>query len=130
VTNVFALDGNGDVEEFFGGYSDWLEYHNSLQAEAAIVKKATPKVEKLAPVSIAPKKKKLSFKEQQEFDNLPQLIEILEKKQVEITVKMNEPSFYKQEKSTINDTLVALKNLEIELARTYSRWEELDETAV
>lgn len=62
VTNVFALDGNGDVEEFFGGYSDWLEYHNSLQAEAAIVKKATPKVEKLAPVSIAPKKKNCHLK--------------------------------------------------------------------
>jgi ATP-binding cassette subfamily F protein uup len=129
VTNVFALDGSGEVEEFFGGYSDWLEYHNTLQAEAALVKKAAPKVEKLAPVSTAPKKKKLSFKEQQELEKLPQLIETLENKQVELTAKVNEPSFYKQEQQAINDTLAELKTIETELAKTYARWEELDENA-
>jgi ATP-binding cassette subfamily F protein uup len=131
VTNVFALDGTGDVEEFFGGYSDWLEYHNSLKVDVAAVKKAAPKVEKLAPVSnsVLPKKKKLSFKEQQEFDKLPQLIEALEAKQVEVTVKVNEPNFYKQEQAAINLVLAELKNLDDELVKSYARWEELEEIA-
>ena len=94
-----------------------------------MVKKAAPKVEKLAPVSnsVLPKKKKLSFKEQQEFDKLPQLIEALEAKQVEVTVKVNEPNFYKQEQAAINLVLAELKNLDDELVKSYARWEELEE---
>jgi len=61
VTNIFVLDGSGNVQEFFGGYTDWLEYNKTLEATAALAaKKSTaPKVEKLAPVSTAPKKEKI-----------------------------------------------------------------------
>jgi ATP-binding cassette subfamily F protein uup len=130
VTNIFVLDGSGKVQEFFGGYSDWLEYNKTLQAAALATKKVVaPKVEKTAPVSTAPKKKKLSFKEQQELEKLPALLEKLETKQAQITAKMNEPTFYKQEQAVVNDALNELKNVENELARCYARWNELEENA-
>lgn len=100
-----------------------------MKADVATIKKAAPKAEKLALVSnsTAPKKKKLSFKEQQEFDKLPQLIEELEAKQIALTAKINEPDFYKQEQTAINLGLAELKKLDDELAKSYARWEELDE---
>jgi ATP-binding cassette subfamily F protein uup len=130
VTNIFVLDGAGNVQEFFGGYTDWLEYNKGLQATAALTaKKPVPKVEKSAPVSTAPQKKKLSFKEQQELEKLPALISKLEAEQVELTVKINEPNFYKQEQSVVNEALDELKNIENELVGCYARWDELEENA-
>ncbi len=129
VTNIFVLDGSSNVQEFFGGYTDWLEYNKTLEAAALASKKATPKVEKIAPVSTAEKKKKLSFKEQQELEKLPELISTLEAEQVELTAKINEPNFYKQEQSVVNEALDELKNIENELVGCYARWDELEENA-
>ena len=131
VTNIFVLDGTGNVQEFFGGYTDWLEYNKAQEATAALAvkKSVAPKVGKLAPVSTTEKKKKLSFKEQQELDKLPALISKLEAEQVELTVKINEPDFYKQEQSVINEALDELKNIENELVSCYARWDELEENA-
>ncbi len=131
VTNVFVLDGSGKVDEFVGGYSDWLVYDNQRKSQHASKKVEQPKIvkEKITPLSTAPKKKKLSFKEQQELEKLPVLIEELEAKQVEFTAKINEPSFYKQEQSVINDALSELQTIEKELAQSYARWDELEENA-
>ena len=131
VTNIFVLDGSGNVQEFFGGYTDWLEYNKTLEATAALAaKKSTAsKVEKLAPVSTAPKKKKLSFKEQQELEKLPALLDELEAKKAALTAEMNAPTFYKQEQTLVNNALNAFQNLEKELANCYARWNELEENA-
>ena len=46
VTSVFVLDGTGDVEEFVGGYSDWLAY-STAQKQAQLKKTSdAPKKEK------------------------------------------------------------------------------------
>lgn len=131
VTNVFVLDGSGKVEEFFGGYSDWLAYDNQRKSQEIAKKVETPKPvkEKVTPLSTASQKKKLSFKEKQELEKLPQLIEDLETKQAMLNDKINQPDFYKQEQMIINAGLEELKNLEIELEKSYARWEELDEIA-
>ena len=127
VTNVFALDGTGNVEEFVGGYSDWLTYHETMQAAAPVVKKAAqPKAEKLAPVSLGDKKKKLSFKEQQELSKLPELIAELEATQVQLTAQINDPDFYKQPQKIVNDALAKLQSIEQDITQSYARWDELE----
>lgn len=127
VTSVFALDGTGDVEEFIGGYSDWLAYHKAQQQAQKSIKKTPEPAKKDKPIAAAtPKKKKLSFKEQQELKNLPALIEQLETKQATITKQIAEPSFYKQDPKAVAKTLDELKALETTLEQTYTRWDELE----
>jgi len=129
VTSVFVLDGTGDVEEFVGGYSDWVEYSKQLKQTQAQVKKAqdTAKKEKPATATVAPaKKKKLSFKDQQELSKLPLLIEELEAKQAALTEQTAAPSFYKQDAKAVAKTLDELKALETQLEQTYARWDELE----
>lgn len=123
VTSVLVLDGTGKVDEFIGGYSDWMTYHK--QNQTVIKKTEAPKKEK--PVATTPtKKKKLSFKEQQELNNLPTLIDELESKQATLTEQIGLPSFYKQDQQTINKTLDELKTLEASLEQAYNRWDELE----
>jgi ATP-binding cassette subfamily F protein uup len=129
VTSVFVLDGTGDVEEFVGGYSDWVEYSKQLKQTQAQVKKAqdTAKKEKPATATSAPvKKKKLSFKDQQELSKLPVLIEELEAKQAALTEQTAAPSFYKKDAKAVAKTLDELKALETQLEQTYARWDELE----
>ena len=128
VTSVFVLDGSARVEEFVGGYSDWLEYSNTLAAKTSVAKKTT-EVSKAVAATDKPvvKKKKLSFKEQRELDELPATIEQLETRQAELTAQVSSPDFYTQSKQNqVTDTLEALKQIENQLTAAYQRWDELE----
>jgi ABC transport system ATP-binding/permease protein len=128
VTSVLVLDGSGKVEEFIGGYSDWQTYQK--QNTPAPVKKTTETVKKEKPAADpSTKKRKLSYKEQQELNNLPQQIEELEAKQTELNALTNSAEFYKQNQQTIAQTLDELTQLGITLEQLYARWNELEEIA-
>ncbi len=123
VTSIFAFSENGMVNEFIGGYDDWLRQRKTsepaLPAASKIDKKKTYKEEKKAK-----RRKKRSFKEEQEYKALPEQIESLEEEQKAIFKKMSDPGFYRdrEEASALS---ARLKTIEAELTATYERWEYL-----
>lgn len=122
VTSTLAFEGNGIVNEYVGGYEDWLRQsktRNKKTEKKTAVKKETVKSEK--------KKTKLSYKDQYELDTLPQKIETLESEQEDIQKKVSEPDFYQQEKNTVDKVLSRLSEIEKELETSYERWEELSD---
>jgi len=125
VTSVIVFEGQGVVNEYVGGYSDWLEYNKE---QAKLVKK--PNKKKATPVAsssaAAPKKKKLSFKEQKELEELPVQIDEMEAKQEVVNDKISDPKFYQQEQDAINIVLGELAKIEKDLAQAYKRWDELE----
>ncbi|TSA42314.1 MAG: ATP-binding cassette domain-containing protein [Methylococcaceae bacterium] len=125
VTSVFVLDGSGKVLEFIGGYSDWLDYSNNLKSTENAAKKIQDNKTKDLK-SVSSKKKKLSFKEQQELNDLPLCIEELETRQAELNTKISSTEFYNNSPAVINETLAELKRLETQLATHYQRWDELE----
>ncbi|MEY3882251.1 MAG: hypothetical protein RIQ94_3047 [Pseudomonadota bacterium] len=94
VTSVYVLNGSGDVDEFVGGYTDWISHLK--QAEQTKPAVAVKKVQE-APKQDKPavKKKKLSYKDQQELNELPQVIDDLEVKQAALTQQISSSAFYK-----------------------------------
>ncbi len=127
VTSVYVLNGSGDVDEFVGGYTDWMSHvDQEKQNKPAIVVKKTEVVSKQEKPVATAKKKKLSFKEQQELDKLPQLIDELEAKQVALTEQISSPSFYKKDPLVVAKTLDELKAIEVKLEQVFARWNELE----
>ncbi|WP_019867459.1 ATP-binding cassette domain-containing protein [Methylovulum miyakonense] len=127
VTSVFVLDGSSKVQEFIGGYSDWLAYTESKAQQQT----AAPTVKKNQPIQAietnsGAKKKKLSYKEQQELKEIPGLIDQLETQQAGLTQQIGDPDFYKNPPDKVNKALDDLKKLEAQLAQTYQRWDELE----
>jgi len=125
VTSVFVLDGSGDVDEFVGGYTDWMSHvKQAKQDKPTVVAKKTeaPKQEQPA----ATKKKKLSFKDQQELNKLPEMIDELEAKQADLTQQISSSAFYKKDPLAIAKTLDELKAIEARLEQVYARWDELE----
>lgn len=87
VDHLFVFKGNGEIKDFPGNYSD---YRDSLAAEEAEREKPA-RPEKAEPEK-AVVKRKLSFKEQREFESLEGEIESLEAEKSEIERTLGETS--------------------------------------
>lgn len=134
VTNVLVFVGNGEVQEFVGGYSDWLRYDQENKQQMAAVEKKQKAAEvqkKPAPASSAntAKKRKLSYKEQKELETLPDLIAELETTQAEITARISNPAFYQQAPAVTAKVLDELSSIEEKLEQAFERWNELESLA-
>ena len=127
VTSTLAFEGDGVINEYVGGYEDWLRQSRSNFSKVE-KKAATKKAAEENPTTKENKKKtKLSYKDQFELDTLPQKIEALETEQSAIQEKIAEPDFHQQDKKEIDKEVSRLSELEKELETTYQRWEELSE---
>ena len=125
VTSTIVFEGDGLLEEYVGGYDDWLSQRRGPSApqELKATKEEKPKRQK-APQE----KRKLSFKESRELEALPQAIEALEKEKSDIIAALSSPEFYARSGSNhVSATNARLEKLEKELNQSYLRWEELDE---
>jgi ATP-binding cassette subfamily F protein uup len=123
VTSNLVLEGEGVVNEYIGGYDDWL---TQLQVSKPDSKeKVNRKEEKQRKQSSRPRK--LTFKEERELETLPQHIEALEKEQQQLFAAMADPDFFKQEGSTIVKAKNRLAVVGKELEAAYERWQTLEE---
>ena len=120
ITSTLVFEGDGVVNEYVGGYKDWLRQRGASEAVTVPNKKAMKKEIKSSPV------KKLSFKLQRELDELPARIESLEKQQSELHKKMADPDFYQDANEKVANLKSELESVEAELEKVYLRWEELE----
>jgi ABC transport system ATP-binding/permease protein len=120
VDYCFVFEGNAQVNQYVGGYQDWLRQRKppEVAAPAASTSKPAAKPQKTG--------KKLGFNEQKELKALPRKIEKLEQQLSELQNQMADPEFYQQGAEKIAETTQQLNNLETELEQTYQRWEELE----
>ncbi len=129
VTSTIAFEPGG-AHEYVGGYDDWVRQRPVPAAADASTSK--PKGEPKQPTqakAAAPAKRKLTYKDQRELDQLPAKIEELEAAAAELHTVMAEPEFYKQAPNEIASKQSELKSVEQELADAYQRWEELESSA-
>jgi len=123
VTSALVFEGEGRVNEYVGGYSDWLRQRRRPEVPAA--PKAKPAAERGAS-GTAEKKRKLSYKDQRELDALPARIEALEAEQAELQAVTSRPDFYQQDQAQVAPVLARMQALEAELEAVYARWGELE----
>jgi ATP-binding cassette subfamily F protein uup len=119
VTSILVFDGQGHIDEYIGGYQDWLRY---AKREPEVV--VTP--EKKATVTKSNKLTKLSYKDQKELEESPKQIEKLEAELLTLQENLADPEFYKASPEEINLGIKQVKDLEERLSHTYKRWEELE----
>ncbi len=126
VTNTLVFEGDGRVNEYVGGYDDWLRQSKNKKEAAAPVVPARTEDRKTAPSPQKEKPRKLTFKEQKEIEALPQQIESLDAEQKRIIALMADPSFYRESGDKVTATKARLLAVEQELSSAYARWEELE----
>ena len=129
VTSTIAWEGPGQWREYEGGVTDWLTQSRRSQT---ITEAAQPRPVKEEPKTAAARndgksKRKLSYKEQRELEQLPERIAALEAEQTEIQQALADGSLF----ATDNARAVALHQrdaqIEEELLLALERWTELSE---
>ncbi len=130
VTSTIVLEGDGVVNEYPGGYDDWLAQYKAsaknAKSEGQASKETAPPKKQPAPAKET-KPSLLSSKEQRELADLPGKIERSEAEQERICAAMAEPVFYQKDPQKISEIKLQLKSVQDELAVMYKRWEYLEE---
>lgn len=125
VTSTIAFEGEGEVHEYVGGYEDWLRQCKTRTEKNAASKNMSATKQEAKPAK-STVKKKLSYKQQQELESLPDKIEQLEQEQQQLEQQTSQGEFYQQDKGTIKITLDRLAQVNQELQTAFGRWEHLD----
>lgn len=133
VTSTLVMEGDGRVGEYVGGYSDWLRQGGRATASSAegaaktassSPVRATPPAEAAAPSTAS--RRKLSYKETRELEQLPARIEALETRLAELTALSSDPAFYQRDAAAITAHNASFAEVQAELDGAYARWAELE----
>ncbi|MCR5884293.1 ATP-binding cassette domain-containing protein [Rhizobacter sp. J219] len=129
VTSTIAWEGDespGLWREYEGGYEDWKLQQGRARAlrEDKPAKAAAPSSAS-APATPAPKKAKLSYKEQRELDGLPARIEALEVEQKALGEQLSGTAIYSGDPQVLAQTQARFSQIETELMEALERWELL-----
>ena len=135
VTSIIAFEGDGLWREYEGSVEDWMiqsKRSREIAAQSALVPAAP------APAAAAPPeptgasrpgtRRKLSYKEQREFETLPARIAELEEEQKRITevLELDGGAIYASEASRAAELAQRHAQIDEELLEAMERWEELD----
>ncbi len=132
ITSLIVLDGQGNVNEYVGGYSDWEARGGSLSdakaGASAPVTAAAKETHDSNRKKITNKPAKLSYKDQRELGSLPAKIEKLETQQTQLEKQMSEPGFYQSDREKIQQVTQKLARVQAQMEAAFSRWAELEDT--
>lgn len=123
VTSTWVFDGKGHIDEYVGGYQDYLEQRPDQTAvdQKSDVKKALAKAE-----AAVPKKAKLSYKDQRALEQLPAEMEALETEQASLNEKLADGSLFVSDADAAAKISARLAEIDELLLEKLERWEELD----
>ena len=140
VTQTIASEGDGRWKEYVGGYSDWLRQRPAGGAArfdatggadgksgASPMRSAIPSDDAgQTAKSRAAERKKLSFKEQRELEQLPDRIAALEAEQGALQSRMADPDFYEEPAASVRQLQIRLAAVDAEIEAALIRWESLE----
>ena len=120
--HLFVFEGQGQIRDFPGNYTDYREWKDAKKAEEKKELKAEKAAEKVQQ-KIETTKRKLSFNEQRELEQLEIDMPALEIKKNQLIEELNTSRDHEK----LLEISAALKQLEADLDRLLSRWIELSE---
>jgi ATP-binding cassette subfamily F protein uup len=125
VDHLFVFEGDGEIKDIIGNYTD---YRKNQKLEAREIKNNPPKeivVNEEPKVAVKPvEKRKLSFKEKQEYENLPNEIEQLESAKERLTSELSDGTRNNQQIMELGNQLAKVVS---DLEQKSDRWLELAE---
>lgn len=134
-TECYLFEDEGRLNKYVGGFFDAKQQQANFWASKATEEQAKAKKTEVQKEESAvkndrtskPKSVKLSYKEQRELEQLPQLLEELETKITALQAEIADPAFFQQAHDITDAKLKALADTEAELETAFLRWEELEE---
>jgi ATP-binding cassette subfamily F protein uup len=125
VTVTLGLDGSGKVDIVAGGYEDWEAKRKKPVAGSTRTKSGT--AEAPAPSPPPPKADKLSYKDQRDYETLPQRIEELEAAIAKGEAILSDPDLFAKDPQRFATISKGIENARAEKDAAEERWLDLAE---
>ncbi len=122
VTVTLGLDGSGRIDVIAGGYADWEAKRRQPNAAP---KKAAPRADASAPPP--PKAAKLSYKDQRDYDLLPERIAQIEAAIARDEAALADPDLYARNPDRFAALMAAIEKARAEKDAAEERWLTLAE---
>ena len=124
-TSTIAIDGDGLVQEYPGGYSTYLDQRkrvpSTVFAKRQDMKKEVPKKK------MSKKGGKLSYKDQRELDDLPGRMEIMQRQIDSLTSELSISNLFQRDRKRYDIVSLELEKNVKDLKLAEQRWLELEE---
>jgi ABC transport system ATP-binding/permease protein len=128
VTSLLVLEGDGRVQDFVGGYSDWARWRDARDAARATSARVPVRPGAVdAPVAAAKPARKLSYKEQRELAALPDQLEALETRKAQLQAEVGDPAFYSRPHTQVAAQLALLAQIDAQIDSAFARWSQLEQ---
>lgn len=124
VEHIFVFEGNGKIRNFPGNYTDYREFLAEQEEEEKPVVAKVLDAPAPAAVPEAPAKRRASFKEKKEFEQLEADIQELEARKETLLAEMNSENL---DHRKLAEQGALLKQIEQDLDSKTERWLELSE---
>ena len=131
VTITLGLDGSGKVDMVAGGYEDWIRKRYQVArapAKAGAQTRAAPKEESSGPLP-SQGNRKLSYKDQRDYDRLPTEIEQLEAEVAADEAALHDPELYTRDPKRFAELTERIARNRAEIEAAELRWLEVAEMA-
>lgn len=126
VTSTIAVEGDGVVAEYPGGYSDYLIQRPARPGKAEAARAARPTTG-AAPAGSAPKaKRKLSYQQQRELDQLPGQMDKLTAQAARLEATLADAGLYARDPNAFAKATADLQKAHADLVTAEDRWLELE----
>ncbi len=132
VTSTLVFEGRGQINEYVGGYSDWLRQRRDVAAPAPPLPVSTAAQAESGAAATAEmarpraKARRLSYKDQRELDAMPEKIQRLEAEQLQLQAVIADPALFQGSDERGKHALQRLTSLAAELEIAYARWDALE----
>jgi len=128
VTSLLVLEGNGRVQDFVGGYSDWARWRGTRDTARDVPRNSSVRADSAATSSTGVSKpaRRLSYKEQRELAGLPAQLEELEANKAQLQAEVSDPEFYSRPHAEVAAQLAALAELDGRIEAAFARWSQLE----
>lgn len=126
VTSVLVLEGEGRVEEYVGGYSDWARTRSRGGQLATIEARPSAGEAKAERRGRNERPRKFLNRERRELEEMPARIEAFEAEQEKLSEQLWSPELYRTEPEKVVAAEKRLAEIEKEMAAAYARWDELE----
>ncbi len=125
VTSTLVFEEDGRIQEYVGGYSDWLRQGHQL------AEKDRPSGRRAGAAQSGARKAKrsfkLSYKDERELAELPNRVAALEHEHATLQARVAAPDFYARDFAETQPVLDRLGEVAAEIDTTTARWLELEE---
>lgn len=136
-TQVIAFEGNGQLMEYPGGYSDWVNTQARMaelaaQASRTVAVSASDKPADKSDSKARPARRdsnKLSYNETRELERLPDEIAELEAEQATLQEALLNPDIYKTDPKQAHEWQLRVNEIDTLLLDKLARWDALESRA-